>query len=364
MSDSLAGPVAQAIARATAFLLAEAAHEFPGLRHEMIFPRAAGFTPVDERQIADVFGRATMANLLLDMADLSQDEVMIAALRSIARREADYVARAKIGGRAGGWSYFPGLPELPPDLDSLAAALSLFARIAPEHLSLCAEPVALALAGAGAGGEMETWIVAPGDPPDDRQRMEWAIDNCWGRGTDVDVLANFHHALFVAAPGRHAETIRRGAAKVIAMQRGDGAWAASWYSGFTYAGALCLRLLRETGVGRTAIASGTDYLRQAQAEDGSWGAKQPQALDTACGVWGLAEADPVGAAAEIRRGVRALLRLQTEDGGWPASPWIQMQIGRATGYVVRVATHENATITTALCLKALLLGETTRLAAP
>lgn len=346
--------ISEAIARATVFVLAEAERGFVGLRHEMVFPRAAGFTPVEERQVSDVFGRATAANLLLDIAELGRDAEVAAAIREVVRREADYVAGAKAAGRAGGWSYFPGLPELPPDADSLAAALSLFARAAPQHLPLCAEAVALAVDGIAADGSMETWIVAPSDPPAERRRMARAIDTCWGRGTDVDVLANFHHALFLAAPERHQDAIWRGAGRVVALQRGDGAWAASWYSGFTYASGLCLRLLRETGLGAAAVAPAIGFLRRTQAGDGSW---RQLPLETACGVWALAEADPAGSQPEIARGVAALLGLQEADGAWPASPWIQMQIGRATGFILRVATHENRTITTLLCLKALLLGQ-------
>ena len=59
------------------------------------------------------------------------DEHFKDTLQEIAHREARYVAQATLKGRAGGWSYFPDLPELPPDLDSLSAALHLFARVAP-----------------------------------------------------------------------------------------------------------------------------------------------------------------------------------------------------------------------------------------
>ena len=357
MQEHLAGRIAPAIARATALLLAEAEHGFPGLRHEMTFPRAAGFTATQETQATDVFARATMANLLLDIVPLCKDAVTATAFSSIARREADYVAGAKSRDRVGGWSYFPGLPELPPDVDSLAAAMSLFARIAPRHLPLCGDAVALVLADIGSDGAMETWIVAPGDAAADRQRSEWAIEHCWGRGTDVDVVANFHHALFLVDPDRHAAAIRRGAAKVTAMQRFDGAWDASWYSGFNYGSALCLRLLREAGQGEASAAQAFDFIRRMQRRDGSWGGARPIALETACGIWSLTEIDPAGALPEIARAATALLDLQLDDGSWAASPWIKMQIGRATGSISRVATHGNVPITTALCLKASLLAD-------
>ncbi|HEY3838953.1 MAG TPA: hypothetical protein VGL72_20410, partial [Bryobacteraceae bacterium] len=158
-------PSSGAQERASAYLLAQAEQQFAEVRHVMHFSRAAGFTGVSEQQSSDIFARATLAHLFLDIAQLSGRTELAMLFRGIARGEADYIARSKVANRAGGWSYFPGLPELPPDADSLAAALSLFVRIAPEHVELCREAVEIVLAGAGPDGSLETWIVAPNDVP-------------------------------------------------------------------------------------------------------------------------------------------------------------------------------------------------------
>ena len=154
---------ADAVERASAYLLIQAEQQFAEVRHVMKFSRAAGFTGLSEVQTGDIFARATLANLLLDIAALAPTAGFASAFCSIARQEAEYIASAKVRNRAGGWSYFPGLPELPPDADSLAAALSLFVRIAPEYTELCREPVEIVLGLAHANGSFETWIVAPQD---------------------------------------------------------------------------------------------------------------------------------------------------------------------------------------------------------
>ena len=345
--------IADALERASAYLVVQAEQQFAEVRHVMKFSRAAGFTGLTEEQTGDIFARATLANLLLDIAALSPTAGFASQFCSIARREADYVAHSKIRNRAGGWSYFPGLPELPPDADSLAAALSLFVRIAPEHTELCREPVELVLGLAHPNGSFETWVVAPQDTAHDRSRMQWAIQNCWGSGVDPDVLAHFYHALWLWAPDLYGDSIRRGASTLIEMQQHDGSWRATWYVGPAYGTGLALRLLREIKMGESARTRACKFLVEAQREDGGWGDGTAMALQTALSIAALSEAEPDSAV--IARGASALRDWQLADGSWPASPWIQMEIGRAMGKVLHVATYQSTILTTAFCLRALLL---------
>jgi len=348
---------AGALERASAYLLAEAERQFSEARHEMNFSRAGGFTGSSERQSSDIFARATLANLFLDIAGWMQEEELSAAFRATARREAEYLARAKIPNRAGGWSYFPDLPELPPDADSLAAVLSLFVRIAPKYIELCQEPVALVLAGAAVDGSFETWIVAPTDAPSDCARMRWAIRNCWGTGADPDVLAHFYYALWLWEPSRFGEAIRRGALKLIEMQQRNGTWRATWYVGPAYGTGLSVRVLQKIGMGDDARARARRFLLDTQGEDGSWGDVSSAPLQTALSMAALSATAPESNLVEMERGAAALRERQLSDGSWLASPWIQMEIGRAVGKIVRVATYQSATLTTAFCLRALLMGE-------
>ncbi len=349
-------PSSAAQERASAFLLARAEQQFAEVRHIMHFSRAAGFTGVSEQQSSDIFARATLANLFLDIAELSGQAELAALFRDIARGEAGYIARSKVANRAGGWSYFPGLPELPPDADSLAAALSLFVRIAPEHVELCREAVEIVLAGAHPDGSFETWIVAPNDVPSDRARMQWAIQNYWGAGTDPDVLAHFYHAIWLSAPDRYGEIVRRGVSKLIDMQQPDGSWRATWYEGPAYGTALALRLLREAGMADDARARARRFLLDTQHQDGAWGDDASAPLQTALSLAALRETEPGPASLEIRRGAGALRERQLADGSWVSSPWIRMEIGRATGKILHVATYQSAVLTTAFCLRALLGG--------
>ena len=139
-----------------------------------------------------------LAGVLLDISGLSEDDAHFRdTLQKIAHREAQYLAGAKLKGRAGGWrDYFPDLPDLPPDLDSLSAGLHLFARVAPEYTTLCEEPVRIALEGLLPDGSLKTWIISSKDPKEQLTWMKEAISLHWGDTTDVEVCARFFRALF------------------------------------------------------------------------------------------------------------------------------------------------------------------------
>lgn len=341
-----------AIDRAASFMLAEAAGGFPGARHEMVFPRWAGFRSGGERQISDAFARAVIADALLDVAEHEEGE-RGARWVKIARREADYVAGARLRDRLGGWSYFPDLPELPPDLDSLSAATLLFARAARQHSPLCEGPIDLALDGLRPDGSVGTWIVAPGDGWAQSRLMKRGIRWFWGDGADVEVCARFFLALHLLEPVRYAGAIRGGTSFVVAQQQDRGTWNATWYWGEAYGTALCLRFLRQVGAQSGAVDRAAEAIWALQREDGGWGLWQSVPLDTAVAMEAVADSDAAGLEDRLRRAVRVLLDYQYPEGSWPATPWIKMDVGRAAGVVVRTLTHGNDTVTTAFALRAL-----------
>jgi len=345
--------VSDSLSRAQRFLLSAAEDDFVTLCHEMVFPRLAGFTGATEKQSSDVFARAELCSVLLDIAALEAPDTGFAATwRAVARQGADFVARAKLKDRAGGWSYFPGLPELPPDVDSLAAALYLFTRIAPEYAELCQEPIRIALANQGTDGSLETWIVAPSDGLQERQAMERGIRDFWGTGADADVLARFCHALSCFDGRRFREVVTRIIPAILARQHPGGHWDVSWYYHPYYGTALCLRALREFPEAEHAVRRAVQFLRSSQNPDGCWGRGQMSPMDTALALWAL---DCAGETPVNGRGaIDGLIEMQAAEGCWTGTPWIQMGIGRARGKPIRVATYGSTVLTTAYCVRSIL----------
>lgn len=354
--------IEQAIARAVDYLRAEAEGGFAETRHVMRFPRASGFSTERDAHVAGPFARAVIAGALLDVGERlgDADSAAIGASReggfaewaaTVARREAEHLALCRLTDRAGGWSYFPTLPELPPDLDSLAAAIALFARAAPDLLPLCEEPIAMALTAMDADGGIETWLVAERDP--DVEAMRGGIAEHWGRGADLDVCARFFHALALADRARFGDAVARGAHFVRERQRADGGWSATWYWGEAQACDLAMRFLRGADDDSGARARASRFLLDAQREDGGWGVWESVPLDTALALGTLADTGVDVSPDAIARGVESLLSFQTLGGFWKGTPWIKMDIGRATGTIARTATYKSAAVTTAFCLRAL-----------
>jgi len=356
VTEAVRSRLTSSIDGAKRYLLEQAADDFRETRHVMRFPRLAGFSAESEVQSTDVFPRAVLAGVLLDAAELDEDGAFRDSVRAIARREAEHVAGARRRGRVGGWSYFPGLPDLPPDLDSLSAALLLFARAAPDLVPLCAAPVALALNGAGPDGAIETWLISPDDEPPDRATMERGVALFWGSGADVDICAHFYLALWTRDPARYGEAARLGARYVQSRQGADGAWEATWYHGSAYPAALGLRLLRAVGGGEDAILRGVERLRGTERPEGGWGAHEADPHETALALWAIVCGGGDVPAATSVRAVESLVESQLSEGHWKPSPWIRMDVGRARGGPGPVLSYGSATLTSAFCLRTLLLA--------
>lgn len=318
----------------------------------MTFPRRVGFRAVQETQRGDLFGRATLANVLLDCAELPAAHEMRILLRKIATEQADYLAGAKLQDRHGGWSYFPDLPELPPDLDSLSSVMTLFARITPQHRHLCESALTLALSQADGRGGFATWLVSADDPPAAQRTMRQSIKRWWGSGSDVDVCANFFWALQHWDADRYRSVIEDGVDWLLRQQQVDGGWPASWYWGL-FPSDLVLRALNRGSGYEQSEQRVVHGILGRQRPDGGWGDYQTTPLDTAIALWILMHADHHDLEDPMRRGLDCILELQTWNGYWKGSPWIKMNAGRARGGK-RMLTYMSHTISTALCLRTVL----------
>lgn len=329
----------QALARALQTLQHAAGAGFPEAVHAMRFPAwlAGGAQP----QVARAFPQAVLALALLDIADRLDDPQ---PWRAWAAGIADAVAAERLTALHGGWRYFPGLAPLPPDLDSLAAAMALFARAAPQHLPRCDGPARLALDGADATGACPTWLIHPQDPLPQRLALRAGVRWLWGGTRDADVNARFAAALIEAGRPADAETPAR---HVRAQQQADGLWPRTWYACPLQTAALALAVPGVDAAGaHRAIAA-------RQRPDGAWASEDRPEGDvqsTAFATWLLASHDPAAA----RRGAAWLCAMQDDPGAWRATPWLRMEVGRARGRVRQVARWGSATLNTAWAVRALL----------
>lgn len=322
-------------------------HGFGEARHLMRFPAELGLGG-PELQRGDVFQRAIIADVLCDARCAG------IAVDAIVDYEAAYLLERRRS-RAG-WSYFPDLPELPPDADDLAQIMQVFARTGRGATieAVCAEPLAILFdENAYADGSFETWIVpAAGRRTAMEERQAICARELWGTGPDPEVVANLLYALHLAGSPNHAERVERGAAYVARSQSDDGAWYGTWYAGPYYGTYAATRLLAAVHPAEDVLGRAAAFLRTTQRADGGWGDGESTALETALALLGLRAVGEDGEA--VDRGFAYLEDRAAEDGGWAASPFIRMEIGRAAGGPTREATYESRTMTTAYVVKASL----------
>jgi squalene-hopene/tetraprenyl-beta-curcumene cyclase len=347
-----------------------------GLReaaHVMLFPPEAGFTGPDV-QLGDVFARALVAGSLLD-ADPHAD----GQLQPCIDREARYLAAARRA-EPGLWSYFPALPELPPDADDAAEVLRVLFRhgaagelvpparaaVPQEEIRACLE---LAFGDcAHPDGSFETWLVPRGQGGAAARQREY-VRRFWGEGPDVEVMANLLDVAAAFDPVTYEGPVRRGTSFVLAAQDDDGSWPATWYHGRLYAAYACCRLLagpagappdatEQTATGQAALSRCAGFIEARVDGDGGWAAdadRDPDPVSTALALLALAEirrADVTVPPALAERGLRRLARWQDPDGGMPAAPFIQMQLGRTGELAAQTLSYGSRTVTAALALRA------------
>jgi squalene-hopene/tetraprenyl-beta-curcumene cyclase len=349
-----AGGAAAALDRLVGRLAQEHALGYPEARHTMRFPRELGFSAADDVHHGDVFPRAVLGWLYHEMER---------AGRALPGGMVDENLKALLclrpEGEAGGWSYFPTLPELAPDSDDLAQVMhAAAARPSPGHDAAFAYPIRLVLDRhpAREDGAVETWIVDPAAPEHRRERYHASIERLWGRGADAEVVANLFAALYARDPVAYGDAARAGTAFVASCQGEDGSWGSTWYVGPFYGAFAACRLLRAVQPGHPALGRALAFLRRTQRPDGGWAADgtRSDALSTALALLALLEAGESPLAAAVVTAVRHLVLVQRQDGLWPRAPFIRMDMNRAAGREARYVTYGSATMSAAFAGAALV----------
>lgn len=332
---------------------------FGEARHIMVFSHDQGFTGAREYQYGDVFQRALIADTFCDV-----NEILRGQLESVINYEADYlISKRRLGG-IGGWSYFPELPELPPDADDLAQIMQVLLR-SGRRLDVeeyCEQPLqSLLKDNSQENGSFETWIIPATERTPEQERQAKFARLAWGMGADPEVVANLLFALMMYDPGRSQEIIERGSVYLCNQQQDNGSWESSWYHGPYYGIYVCLRLLTRVNVSLQIVQRAYDFLQNSQHPDGSWGINGDRGdpLSTALSLLALAEVEmnmSLSGSCSRELAGKALVYLQEcqdyTDKGWADSQLIRMIIGRADGEVKRVLSYGSRTITTSFVTKA------------
>lgn len=347
------GPWQQLAWSALGFLLRQWELGFGEARDVIKYPPTLGFQVGPGAQYGDVFQRALAVEMMCDA-----NEALSGRLQPVLEHEARYLLDCRLKHGFGGWSYFPNLLDLPPDVDDLAQVMTSLLRsgFRQQVVSTCEPVLEVALRdGALPDGSYETWIVPAQGRTPLQERHADLVKRVWGAGSDADVMANLIDALRRYEPVRFAQVIERGLDFLEAQQLEVGHWSSRWYRRPWYGVYACLRALLWLRPRSAAVSRALGLVRGWQRPEGGWGMEgQPcDALSTALAVVTLAWAREHGLGEEedLARAERARARLESlrqEDGSWPAQELIHVGLG---------VYHGSRTVTTACVLRAALAWE-------
>jgi len=335
-------------------VLEEHANGFCNTKHVMPFSHEV-FQVKEDFQVGDVFQRALILDTLLDFNAGLQNQLV-----DIITSEADYLLEARRKTGVGGWAYFPGLTELPPDTDDLAQVMQVMLRAGyHEKASPFFEiPLSVLLNDQSNNDDgWESWIVPKQDQNEEQQLQTVWINKAWGTGSDVEVVANLVFALIMYDRKRFATEIDRGVNFLLNSHKNKHFWKSTWYYGNYYGTYVCMRAICAANGPRDTIEKTIVFLENSRQPDGSWEVEGQgsSALQTALALLALSVAkQQLGSKLAERWLESSLLYLQDtcENGTWPSSPFIQMPMGRPHGYVHTILTYESPAITNNYVAKA------------
>jgi hypothetical protein len=330
------------------FVLEDIKKGHTDLVHSMVFPRSEGFTTGGISNGA-IFQRAILCRFLA----LASNHSLVDPSGS--QLELQYLRDHQDPG-SGGWKYFPSLQELPADADDVAQVLLAFIEAnATDTSHLFTKVLGLIQSLTEEHGpEVPSWLV-----PTDLQNPEVAAyrlasDRWWGSGADVEVVANLAYALLRLDRqiwGDFAES----AANWIADQQSDnGSWGGVWYWGRTYASWMALRLIDAVFPDHPSILSLRSWWLERRVDHCRSATEAAFALE----IGGLLVQKGWLAGCELMPLIDHLTSVQAEDGGWDATPWIRMDINRASVQRgegrPRYLSYGTRTMSALLCTQALL----------
>jgi len=323
----------------------------------MYFPWSEGFTGRTELHETTLFQRALICDALLE-AQASGIVVEAARLQE----HIDSLVDQRAMDIRGGWRYFPTLPEHPADTDTLAQIIQVLSRSKYGRISdLCNKAIELLFKhNSSLDGSFSTWIIDPDSKEAIDKRIIWAVINHFGKGADVEVVANMLFSLWQYNSKTYYHRIEKGVEFLVNQQDPGGYWKSTWYPGPFYGTYVATRIISLFQPSSPTILKSYAYIVSQQHPDKGWGITNVTPQDTALALLALSyinltplTVDPI----IIQKGTNFLLSTQQKDGSWCANDFIQNDVNRVRVQAglgnPNILTYRSATITTAICLKAL-----------
>ena len=332
-----------AIKNGLQFIEADYLKNFAELKHYMYLSSLDGFDNASQVHFSDTFQRALLNDCLITVAGKFNINA-----QHYFTKECDYLI-GRTNKDNGGWSYFPSVKEVAADIDDLGQVIQLF--IESRNIDLieqyCLTPIQIALRDRVTDdGGIETWIIPLENQNDIQKKQEFFNGTKWGKGPDVEVVANFIFALHKLNKPEFTSFIMNGINYVLANQSEGGFWVSRWYYGNYYGTYVCLRLLKEFNENDIPINNALNFITATQNEDGGFSISAKNAsdpLNTALALLTLKLFLPHDLES-IKKAEAYLIKSQSTSGFWKEVDFIKPKADEP---------YRSKTMTTAFVLKSL-----------
>lgn len=224
-----------------AFIEKEFLDNYVELQHFMWLSKKEGFDNEQQLHYSDTFQRAILNDCLLNISEKFHLKTEV-----FFTEENNYFIERISKDEIGAWSYFPTVREIAADIDDLGQVMQQFMISKQNYLvnEYCTNAINIAVEErCTENGGIETWIIPKKNLNQIQTKQDYFNSSKWGKGPDVEVVANFLYALFLNDAEKYSDTIKKGIDYLISMQNEEGFWESRWYYGNYYGTYVCLRLM-------------------------------------------------------------------------------------------------------------------------
>jgi squalene-hopene/tetraprenyl-beta-curcumene cyclase len=339
------------------YLLQQWAGGFGEVKHTVHFSHHPGVPVSGRYQSGDILQRALVADALIDA-----DEYLTGIAAEVIDEEVRYLLGRRRSAGLGGWSYFPDLPELPPDIVTLSHIMQLLKRRGHDRAlqEYCMPVLAAALEDFpnDPGRAISMWVIpSRGRTPEQELQHDW-VQSVWGGAPDAAVVANLTSAMLMVDPVRFGSQIESMCGFLLSRQAVDGGWRGDWYASGMYATYANVRALAAIQPALPALERSAGYVLHAQRKDGGWGTgdDSSDSLNTALAILALSALGMERIASDKKRAIDAglsfLLGQRMPDGCWPSQKLVHFRTRPTTDQSGQTLTYGSKTATTLFVLKA------------
>jgi geranylgeranyl pyrophosphate synthase len=243
-----------------------------------------------------------------------------------------------------GWHrYTNDFKKIPPDADVLGQILNLCgtSQKFTDNYKFTG-PLQILEENLEDSGFCPTWIC------DEMKFIKKTINKTMFGNECIGVMANLYYGLFRFNVNKYRLRILKGINYIVSkFDKSENSWESTFYNQ-TYTFYLVSRLLNAMGLDYESLNLARNSLVEKQFLNGSWTNSPQETAFALLGLLTFPDPDPV----VIKTGLRYLQETQSFDGSWAGEDFYL-----CPGPNGRFTRYNNAGVTTAFCLRALLQGK-------